>query len=546
VVIDVNVYDPETLIIQNRLLSEEVKRRIDHMAAINIVAQAVAQTLDLDQTLETALSAVLEVVGAEAGGISMIDEEAGEIVLRAQRGWQHDFVVRAPMRIPLGSKGMSGRVISTDSIVVHNNLNGTEEYAFPGFRDEGFRSLAMAPMHARGKVIGILSIMSSKSDSFNDALVNVLRAVADTVGVALDNSRLYEASVEQESRLNAVLQSTADGIIATDQHGRVQLVNHTAEEMLGVQEEALIGMPLREVPIRSHWRESLLYALSSRAEGKSFQVTLHEEDDTKMRVISVVASPVYVETQMAHDLPMDGWVLVLQDVTHLRQAELERARFMQAAAHDMRNPVGVTLSSLTMLQEMVKPDEPLAQEIIQIALASLNNLRALIDDLLSLEHIQSGYQFNRDEVDVYDLLRELSASIRPIMESKGHHYSFEATPDIPVVKLDRRWVARALTNYLDNAAKYTPGGGILQLRAFVNAPMLHIEVTDNGQGIAASEQQRLFERFYRVQSKETDGIEGTGLGLAIVKSVAEAHGGTVYVRSRRGKGSTFGITLPLE
>jgi PAS domain S-box-containing protein len=535
------VSDTENLILQNRLLSEEVKRRIDQMAAINIVASTVGQSLDLDQTLHTALRAVLEVVNAESGGISLIEPETQDVVLRAQQGWLHDFV-SMPMRIPFG-KGMSGRVVANDNVIVNNNLDGTEDYAVPSFRDEHFRSIAMAPMHARGKIVGIVSIMSNKSNSFNDETVGVLRAVADTVGVALDNARLYEARVEQENRLNAILQSSADGIITTDQEGRIELVNYAAEKMLGIDSKKLLGIPLREIPVLPTIRDSLLVAVSSRVEGKDkdFQVTLDDE-----RVLLVQVSPVYVDRQVSRKGDADGWVIVLQDVTHLRKAEIERARFMQAAAHDMRNPLGVAINSLSMLQSMGPQKDPTMDEIINIGVRSINRLRDLIDDLLNLEHIESGYGFKRDQVDIREVLQEVSLASKLLMENKSLHFTMDIAAGISKAVVDRHWLIRALVNYLDNAVKYTQAGGKVTLKAFVEGNMLHLEVVDNGPGIAVKAQSRLFDRFYRVEGKETEGISGTGLGLAIVKSVAEAHGGKAYVRSRKGHGSTFGIAISLE
>ncbi|MBC7809808.1 MAG: GAF domain-containing protein, partial [Burkholderiales bacterium] len=257
------MHDTESLILQNRLLTEEIQRRISQLAAINAVAATVSQSLDLDVTLETALRVVVDTVQADAGGISLIDDKAGEVVMRAQRGWVRDFV-NPPMRIPFG-KGMSGRVIRTNDVVIENDLKGTGELAVPRFREEPFRSIAMAPMHARGKVIGILSIMSLQPASFGPEVADLLRAIADTVGIALDNARLYESSVEQENRLSAVIQSTGDGIIATDQSGRIEMANYTACAMFQVNPDALIGMPLREAPLHPRLRDSLLFALSSRA-----------------------------------------------------------------------------------------------------------------------------------------------------------------------------------------------------------------------------------------------------------------------------------------
>lgn len=532
------MFDAENLALQNRILSEEVKRRVEQLAAINTVAASVGQSLDLDITLETALSAVLSIVGAEAGGISLIEEQTGDVVLRAQRGWVHDFVSN-PMRIPAG-KGMSGQVINEDRLMLDNDLDGTEELYVPSFRDEKFRSIAMAPMHARGKIIGILSLMSYKPDRFDEDVMTVLRSIADTVGVALGNARLYETTLENEKRLDAIVQSTADGMIATDRNGRVVMINHAAETIFDTDTRKLIGKPLREAPIHPRIRESLLFALSSR-EGeatKAFKVTIESG-----RMFSIVVSPVYVESQIDQKKETDGWVIVLQDVTHLRESEVTRAQFIQAAAHDMRNPLGVALSSLNMLETAFGIEDPAVLEILGISISGIRRMQDMIEDLLNLEHIESGFGSNMGEVDLVDMIRELSQEMKPVFASKNQTY----TTDIPFptlsIQLDRKWVSRAILNYLNNASKYTDEGGKISLKMYTNERLVHIEVTDNGPGIAADSQARLFERFYRVP--DIIGTRGTGLGLAITKSVAEAHGGRVYVRSQQGQGSTFAMALPL-
>lgn len=531
--------DLQQLIIQNRHLSEEVKRRVDQLAAINTVAASVSQSLDLNLTLQTALQAVLNITGAQASGISLIDEEANEVVLRAQQGWVRDFVKENPMRIPLG-KGMSGRVIALDDVIVNNNLTESEPLAVPSFHDEHFHSIAMTPMHARGKIIGLLSIMSYKPDSFDDSNVEVLRAIADTVGVALDNARLYETSIENEHQLGAVLHSTADGIIATDQNGRIRLINYAAETMLKVDTRTLIGLPLREAPIERRVRDSLLFAISSRSEerNKAFRV-----DTSSERVLSVLISPIYVESQVQQTAATDGWVIVLQDVTHLREAEIARTQFIQAAAHDMRNPLSAALNSLSMLRRRIDTPDAEVGEIISIAENGIGRIQDLIDDLLNLEQIQSGYGLNLEEIDIGELVYEVSATVRPLMQERSIDFKVDLKPVIPHLQADRRWVSRAISNYLDNALKYSAPGNQITLNLFVNEPMLHVEVTDNGPGIPVEQQARLFERFYR--ANERSGIPGTGLGLAIVKSVAEAHGGGVYLQSSPGQGSVFGMTMLL-
>ncbi len=536
--------DREELIQENEYLAQRVQRQtqevqlhIDRMTALNLVASTVSQSLDLDKTLSTALEAVTRVCNAEAGGISLIDRETDEVVLRAQLGWENDFV-SPPMRIPAG-EGMSGIVIHRDEVLVVADLDGHHDFAVPSFREEPFQSLAMAPMHARGKIIGILSIMSQTKDAFDTPTVDILRTVADTVGVALDNARLYKQSVENQTRLNAILQSSADGIIATDQAGTIRMMNQSAERMLSTDVDTVINRPLRDAPIPVELGEPLRVALSSRDESpeKSFQIQTSDD-----RALLVFLSPVWEgDTTLTED-NHDGWVIVLQDVTHFRAAAKTKAEFIQAAAHDMRNPLGVTMTSLGTLQHIT--EDELALEAIDIALSGVTRIENLLDDLLNLERIEGGYNFDMDDVDITELLYEIGRHMQPLIQEKGQTYHIDVQGPLGTIQADAHWINRAITNYAGNAVKYTPEGGEVVLRAFKKEDVLHIEVTDDGPGIPLDVQSRLFERFYRV--KEASRQPGSGLGLAIVKSVVEAHGGGVYMRSKMGEGSTFGMALPAK
>lgn len=531
--------DIQHLIDENRLLAETVKRRIDQLAAVNLVASSISQSLDLNQTLETALQAVLNVTGAEAGGISLIDEQAGEVVLRAQRGWMQDFVQARPMRIPLG-RGMSGRVIDNDTVVVNNDLDEREQLAVPSFHEERFRSIAMAPMHARGRIIGILSIMSYRAHRFDEADVAVLTSVADTVGVALDNARLFEQSIEIQRQLSAVLESTADGIIATDGYSRIRLVNQAAAHMLDVNPQSLLGVPLREADIEPQVRESLLFALSTPRDrfglNNFFRVTLQSG-----LMLSVLVSPISTESQLQGEALNDGWVIVLQDVTLFRQAETARTRFIQSAAHDMRNPLNAALTSLILLKRKLNLTDQEIWEIIGIAESSISRIQGLIDNLLQLEQMQSSIGFTLSEVNVGEMIEQIAADFTPKCKERRARLEIDYHGTPRMIYADQGRVMRAVQNYLDNALRQTHEGGSIILRVYTNDNMLHIEVQDEGEGIPVEAQARLFERFYRINARES----GSGLGLAVVKAVAEGHGGRVYLQSKPGQGSIFGMTLRL-
>jgi two-component system phosphate regulon sensor histidine kinase PhoR len=530
--------DPENLIQRNQLLSDEIRRRVDQLAAINTVAATVSQSLDLNVSLETALDAVLKIIPVDSAGISLVDEDAGELVLRAQRGWRYDFVTQ-PMRIPLG-QGMSGIVVREDEVLVTGNVSSSDpRLAYPKFAHEDVQAMAMAPMHARGRVVGILSVMHHTPYQFGEDQIAVLRVIADQVGVALDNARLFEHTKEQSSRLSAVLNSSGDAIVATDSRGHINLVNATTEVLFDLDAEDLIGLPLRNAPLHPKLREGLRRAMSHDSEGNTvFEVTL---DDG--RFLSAIVSPVYAQPLLESSQQTEGWVMVIQDITHLREAEQTRVNFIQAAAHDLRNPLSVTLSSLKMLAG--DPDTNDAnRDIVDMGIRGLDRMQDLIDSLLNLEHIQSGVGMQCQPVDTLELIERAIIDIQHGLQEANQLLHLDVPRELPALMGDMHWLHRALVNLLGNANKYTPSGGEITLRAYVQDEELYLEVQDTGPGIPPEAQTRLFERFYRVPGNDAK-TKGSGLGLAIVRTVVEQHGGRVFVQSRVGQGSTFGMIFPL-
>jgi PAS domain S-box-containing protein len=525
-------------VLRKRDLAAELKRQTGQLAAINSVTAAVSQSLDLNVTLQTALDAVLSVIPVEASGISLIDEQAGELVLRAQRGWRKDFVTAFPMRIKLG-QGMSGLVIANDEVLITGDVTNDPRLVFPAFTEEKVQAMVLAPMHARGRVIGILSVLSHKPYEFDVDEIKILQAIADQVGLALDNARLYESVREQQSRLQAIIQSTADAIIATDNRGHINLINQAAQALFELDMRATLGQALREAPLPPLVVEKLREAMDREMStaGQPFEIPLHNG-----RYLAGIVSPVYSHTRMGEQ-SAEGWVVVFQDVTHLKEAERARLQFVQTAAHDLRNPLGVTLSALTMLNRNWKDPTPTEREVFDIALQGINRMQDLIDDLLNLERIESGVDLRSEPVDIPDLIERCTIDMRPMLHGKQQKLELSVERGLRPILGDAGWLYRALANLISNAHKYTPEGSTVTIRAGAQASTLVLQVEDNGPGIPKEAQTRLFERFYRVRQTQEQ-VSGTGLGLAMVKSVAEKHGGRAYVYSEPGHGSIFGMALP--
>ncbi len=530
--------DLERLMDQNRRLTDEVKRRIDQLAAINSVATVVGQSLDLDVTLATALGTVLDVIDNEAAGISLIDEESQDLVLRAQHGWKRDFVEMG-MRMPKGH-GLAWYAIEHDEVVVTGDVSQDERIKHQAFQEEGIQAQALAPMHARGRVIGILSALSYEGYTYSDEELTVLSAIADQVGMALDNARLFSDVVRSESRLRAVLDSTADAIVTIDLEGRVAMVNDAAETLCGVTAEEALGLPLEKTPLPP----ALVSGLSeARGRGDAaplvFDITL--ETASGKRVLSCAISPVLDTEDSAQ-----GWVAVARDITHIREVEAMKSQVIRTAAHDLKNPLSQTKSAIDILATAFEEPNQTQARMIELARGGVERMQRLIEGLLNIEHIEAGLALQED-VQLDRVLRRVVDEQGPHAEASGIALTVEIAEDLPSLRGSVMWLERAVSNYLTNAIKHSGGGSSIQARAWAEKGQVFLEIEDEGPGIPLEAQGRLFERFYRVPNAEDESsARGSGLGLTIVKLVIEQHGGRVYVRSRSGQGSVFGFAVPHE
>jgi PAS domain S-box-containing protein len=528
----------ERLTEQNQRLAEEVKRRIDQLAAINSVATVVGQSLDLEVTLQSALSAVMDVINVEATGISLIDEKNKELVLRAQRGWKRDFV-KMGMRMPMGH-GLSWHVIKDDELVVTGDVSKDARIKYQAFQEEGVQAQALAPMHARGRVIGILSALSYEPYTFTQEELTVLCAIADQVGVALDNARLFSDVVSNENRLQAILDCTADTILAVDTDYNICGFNHTAELLFGLEASHVMGQPFDQIRLPELLVRSLMEA-TRHGERTPLTFEFTCDEPTGEHVLSCAISPVLDAAGM-----LQGWVAVMGDITHLRALDQLKTQVIQTAAHDLRNPLAATRGAVNLLHDAFSKPDDRQEKVFKIAFDGLNQTQQLIDNLLNIERIEAGLSLDQ-RVEIGRLVRRVVNDQHTVAAKRDQKLVTDIPARLPAVRGSDMWLERAIVNYVGNAIKYTPQGGTVRITVWRERDEILLEVDDDGPGIPIESQSRLFERFYRVpQNAENDSVQGSGLGLAIVKLVIAQHGGRVYVRSQLGKGSTFGFALPVR
>jgi PAS domain S-box-containing protein len=235
------------------------------------------------------------------------------------------------------------------------------------------------------------------------------------------------------------------------------------------------------------------------------------------------------------------------DITELAELERMRDDLMHMIVHDLQNPLSNIVGSLQMMEQALREQDgaPPMMDVLRVAMRSSSRLKRLISSLLDLRQLEEGKaDLDRILVSPGLLAREAIEFVQPIMNKKQQRLSVDIPPDLPQISVDRDMLTRVLTNLLDNAAKFTSTYGEIGLAIWQEEEGVVFQVSDNGPGISPDEQDRIFERFTRLE--RTRRTKGTGLGLPFCRLAVEAHGGTIWVNSTPGEGSQFTFRLPLE
>ncbi len=339
-----------------------------------------------------------------------------------------------------------------------------------------------------------------------------------------------------EEWYTAVFSGIREAIIVTDASGDIILVNPAAAKMLHID-----GAMFKSRSVR-HLSDSKLQELFARVH--STQIALRKEEMSLMtskglRIMQISSMPLIKENQF------EGTVFVLNDITTLRNLEKIRRDFVSSVSHELRTPLTVITGYTETLLEGAIDDSKHATPFLNIILQASQQLTALVNDVLDLSKIESGYiEYQFTGVDINAVVKKSVELLKPSLDKKRIRLDINISGELPPVYADARYLDIVIRNLLDNAIKYVDdSNGRIRISAFRVDDDVRLEVEDNGIGISKPDLERIFERFYRVDKGRSRQLGGTGLGLSIVKHIILAHKGDVEVRSRVNHGSVFSVRL---
>lgn len=353
--------------------------------------------------------------------------------------------------------------------------------------------------------------------------------------------RLREAlaqNEEEKQRLSSILLNMSDGVIATDKEGRVILVNARAREMLGVQEEDVLGTTIYDVLQLPQDQDYVLPLF--KGIGSILLPTGTNEDS---RILKATFRRLKKNERMSR-----GIIGVLQDVTEQERLDHQRKEFVANVSHELRTPLTTLKSYLEALEDGAIADPEIAPRFVHVTLNETERMIRLVNDLLQLSRLDSKQApLRKRKVSLNDLLEHAVERFSVQFQQKGLDLQMHYESFIPPIWADPDSITQVLDNLISNAIKYSYDRSILriQTRWLSEENMVSVEITDQGIGIPKRDLSRIFERFYRVDKARSREMGGTGLGLSIAREIILAHDGDISIDSAIHQGTQVTITLPV-
>jgi len=394
------------------------------------------------------------------------------------------------------------------------------------------QALLAIPLRHENQYYGALWAAYDKPHTFSEDEVRFQSTLAGQAALAAANSLHYLSAEIGRQRLAAILASTLDPVLVTDQNNRLVLANPAAWQTLGLGTHWKEGQAVDQVISQPELLELLA---SSGSVSHSNEITLADG-----KVYSATAS-----TVLAEGKPV-GRVCVLRDISYFMELDRLKSDFVATVSHDLRSPLTLIRGYTTMLEMVGELNEQQAGYVQKI-LGSVESMSQLVNNLLDLGRIEAGLALDLKLIPVRELLERVVSGLQLLAAQRRLQLNLEI-PDqpIPLLEADQDLLQQALHNLIDNAIKFTETGGRVQVGVKITPQQIVFEVSDTGIGIAHVDQPHVFEKFYQIARSGKKQERGSGLGLAIVKSIAERHGGEVKVTSQLGKGSTFYLSLPIR
>jgi PAS domain S-box-containing protein len=554
-------------------LFQEMQWKTRRLLALNQVAQTVNQSLNLQETLEAALDATLQAVNLDGGNIRLWNAQQGVLTLVAHRRMSAEYLKQrrcfAPGEGVAGKAFQRGEPMLVEDMELYPHLNEMAQ-------KEGVRSVASIPIRSRDKMVGVMSIHSYGQRRFTPPEIDLLTAIGNQIGTALENARLFERIAQGKREWEHTFDAIADGIVLLDDRGTVVRANRAFGSWWQTRLKVLVGASWHDL-----WDRLSVSSACPHCEAWEMKKPTFSEAHlpASNQTLSLAAFPLE-PGEPGRSEPLVGTIIVIRDITERKRAEEElRAAELQliqsaklesvgqlaaGVAHEVKNPLGIIQQGVGYLgKKMVGPDV----ETMTLVLQKMDNAVKRADRVIGgLLDFSASSALEMQSTDLNAVVEESVLLVKHELVKARVTVVKGLGGDLPALKMDRQKIEQVFVNLFINAIHAMPGGGRLTIKTGTKSldeigldcgrwntdppqsellpqnSVVVVEVEDTGTGIPEDKLDRIFDPFFTTKQPG----QGTGLGLSVTRKIMELHGGTISISNRKEGGVRVTLLFKVE
>ncbi len=512
------------------------------------ISRALTAELDLQDVLRIILQSAVDLVSGRAGMIALAEPHSETFRVTAVTGIPAESVDHfAPL-----VRGLSYEV-GAEREVMAELTRRLQEVARKA--NIGLTQVLALPMISGEELIGLIYVFQSGNYLFVEDAANLLRSFAEQAAIAVKNARLYQQINKEKQRLDAILEQSADGVMILNPSLQITVFNKALSTMTGWPAESAIGRHHDDIfqwlslqtdgdlksALENGWPLPNAAHLYVEGELKRRRNPLYQEDRERIS-LGITYAPLLGPNGQMTDI-----IANVRDLTRYRREEALQKTFISVISHELKTPVSIIKGYAGTLRRQDAHWSPeILHESLTVIEEEADNLTDLIDNLLEVSRVQAG-TFSLEISDEVSLPKLAATTVRKFSsQTEKHQLLTDFPPDFPTIYADERRLTQVLNNLVNNALKYSPEGGDIVINGEVHPQHVTVAVRDEGIGIPAHEQHRIFQQFSRLDNALSRKTEGTGLGLYLSKAIIEAHRGRIwFANNEDGPGTTFTFSLPI-
>lgn len=502
------------------------------------IARALTQELNLDKLLDRILKLATEMLAGKAGLIALRGDQGGWRV-GASYGIPPTFLehIEPLLKEVPDDEDQAGKELPEVNRLLQMLTKRASLNLLTGVG---------LPLISQKKVIGLIFVFRGYQGQFSNNDRSLLQSFADQAAIAVQNAQLYTQVTREKKRLDALLDSAADGILIMGSDHEIERCNHAFARLYGKSVDEIAGKDHEDI-IR--WK--------SRREGKTLEeavlsgwpltpnASLYVEGDLERPKGEVIPVGITYAPLLTGEGKLINIFASVRDITHFREAEELKSVFVSVVSHELKTPVALIKGYVgTLRRKDVSWDSDIVQDSLEVIEEEADHLTDLIENLLDASRLQAGgFSLNLTDLKLDELAQELGERFQT--QTDKHNIIVQFPDNFPAIVADEDRLNQVLSNLLSNAIKYSPEGGNIRVSGQLRTNKVIVCVQDEGPGIATEDIPHIFDRFYRADeaAKKT---QGAGLGLYLTRAIIDAHEGRIWVEPRSGEGARICFSLPRD